>query len=160
MVYFSVPVADVSGETRQCKARCPPARGRVEESPRMGRVIVVEDDQSIGRLIESVLVDEGHEIEWVRNPDDLWPRLEEQPPDLMLMDLLIGGTDSRRWFAELRERGYETPVLLVSALGGLEDIAAELGVGYVQKPFDLDDLIAAVDQALTAPARADCIARS
>lgn len=120
----------------------------------MGRVVILEDDRSIGRLMESVLGDEGYEIELLEDASGFWPAVEANPPDLVLMDVLLGDADGRTWYQEFRDRGYRAPLLLVSALAGLEDIAADLGVGYVKKPFDLDDLVAAVEDALRECANA------
>lgn len=86
--------------------------------------------------------------------------IRANPPDLILLDLLMPGVDGFEFLARLRDvsGGMPIPLLVVSSLGDVLAPAIESGVasissavGVIPKPFDLDDLLAKVDGIIGPP---------
>lgn len=116
---------------------------------------VIEDDDSIAEVIQLVLEQEGYLVHVCTNyaldREDVltWPQ-----PSLVLLDVLMSGSDGREVAQELRsqERLKNTPMFFVSANIAIEKRAQEAQVnGFLRKPFNIDDLISLVrDNAVEA----------
>jgi CheY-like chemotaxis protein len=124
---------------------------------RMARVLIVDDTEIVRFALELAVRKMGHEALSTSDGAVAVELAERHPPDLALLDWRMPGMDGRELFSHLRERlGERCPkVLFVSGSppeevrAGVED--AELRpVGYVRKPFHLDDLWKVVSDALAA----------
>ena len=129
---------------------------------RKRRVLVVDDERAIAAVLRLALEDAGFEVDEAYASDDALALAVQRRPDVILVDLLLGDDAGDTSAGEalslaLRARGLETPIIIVSALRRAVDVAEQLGVGFLAKPFDLDDLIARVEAALAGgePAAAD-----
>jgi two-component system response regulator MprA len=117
------------------------------------RVLVADDDLDVRAALLEALEAEGYEARGVANGAEALLVLGHWRADLIVLDLLMPGIDGR---AVLTERGRvagfaETPVLLISAAPDLTGATRGLpAVAVYEKPFPLDELLAAV-RALTAP---------
>ena len=112
-------------------------------------VLSVEDDRRIGRLIQMALQSEGYSVKLCEDGLEALRCLEEEEPDVILLDLMLPRMDGREFVWELRRTGRATPVILVSAARDLPVRAAELPVqGYVAKPFDIPKLVEAVESVI------------
>ncbi|CAA9581878.1 MAG: hypothetical protein AVDCRST_MAG19-4107 [uncultured Thermomicrobiales bacterium] len=112
----------------------------------MRTILVVDDEPAIRDLIEDVLRDEGHAVRGASDGLAALAEVERDPPDLIVCDLMMPRLDGRSLVARLREAGAGVPVLIVSAA---PRAAAGLAVsGVLAKPFDLGDLVTAVERAL------------
>lgn len=101
----------------------------------------------VGRAMRQGLVHAGFSVDWVRDGRAADLSLAQGVYDLALLDLGLPGKDGMEILAALRKRGDSMPVLMVSARDTVRDRIAGLEAGaddYVQKPFDLDELIARV----------------
>jgi two-component system phosphate regulon response regulator PhoB len=116
-----------------------------------GRVLVVDDDDSIREVVIEALSDEGYEVVGAADGQAalaLLTATRNKPLSLILLDLRMAGLDGGA-FAESYRRLPEprAPVLLFSAVQGAEAYAAELGaVGTLTKPFELEELLALVER--------------
>ncbi len=119
-------------------------------------VLVVDDEPDIRRLVGDALQLEGYRVRTAGDGREALQRVAEEPPDLILLDLMMPVMDGRQFCRMLthtpRRGDHERiPIILLSADRHLREQAAELGVaGYLPKPFDLDDLLAAVQRHLGA----------
>lgn len=123
--------------------------------PRRPVVLVVDDEPDIRRLVGDALRLEGYQVRTAGNGQEALQRVAEEWPDLILLDLTMPVMDGRQFCSVLARavpqsgRGGHIPVVLLSADRHLRERAAELGAaGYLVKPFDLDDLLAAVQRHL------------
>ncbi len=112
----------------------------------MGKAILLaEDDRSISEVMQIILEDEGYSVTHARNKIEITNALKKMLPDLIFLDIRLGGEDGEQIASELRT-GTETssiPLLILSADSKTENIAARVGAdGYLLKPFDMDELIA------------------
>jgi two-component system, OmpR family, response regulator MprA len=112
-----------------------------------GRVLVVEDDPHVREAVERALRFEGYDVETAVDGNDALLRIEGVAPDVIVLDVLMPGTDGLAVCRILRDRGNHTPVLMLTARHEVSDRVAGLDAGaddYLVKPFALDELFARV----------------
>ena len=111
------------------------------------RVLVVEDDPHVREAVERALRYEGYDVHTAVDGNDGLLRIEDLAPDVIVLDVLMPGTDGLAVCRILRDRGNHTPVLMLTARHEVSDRVAGLDAGaddYLVKPFALDELFARV----------------
>ena len=117
------------------------------------RVLVVDDEANMRRVLEIMLSRRGHRTEAAADGQEAWERVQEGGIDLVCTDLRMPRLDDIELLRRMRENGLDLPVILMTAYGSPEllDDARRLGVFTVlDKPFELADLDAVIEQALEA----------
>lgn len=113
-----------------------------------GRLLVVEDDDSIRETVGEALKAEGYEVMTSSNGKEALSLLTDesrQPVDLLVLDLMLPGLSGLDLCRELRRVSNNTPILVISARDGETDRVLGLEVGaddYLVKPFGLRELVA------------------
>ena len=113
-----------------------------------GRLLVVEDDDSIRETVGEALKAEGYEVMTSSNGKEALSLLTDesrQPMDLLVLDLMLPGLGGLDLCRELRRVSNNTPILVISARDGETDRVLGLEVGaddYLVKPFGLRELVA------------------
>jgi two-component system response regulator MprA len=110
-----------------------------------GRVLVVEDDLQVRDAVARALRFEGYDVDTAVDGNDALVRVDQLQPDVIVLDVLMPGTDGLGVSRILRERGNRTPILMLTARHEVSDRVAGLDAGaddYVVKPFALDELLA------------------
>lgn len=119
------------------------------------RVLVVEDEHKIARALKKALEQEHYAVDVSFNGDDGYAMASTEPYDVMIIDrMLPGDYDGIAIVKALREKSIKTPVLLLTALGRVEDKTTGLDSGaddYLVKPFALEELLARVRALLRRP---------
>src|SRR5690606_14963715 len=109
------------------------------------------DDRSISEVMQIILENEGYTVTKARNKVEITTAVKDKLPDLIFLDIRLGGEDGEQIASELRT-GNDTssvPLLLLSADSDTKRIADRVGAdGYLLKPFDMDDLISIAHQYL------------
>lgn len=111
------------------------------------RVLVVEDDKKTAAFIRKALQAEGFAADSVHHGDDALAAGLSTPYDAIVMDIMLPGPDGLSVLRQLRERRNNTPVLLLSARGGVNERIDGLNAGaddYLAKPFELGEMVARV----------------
>ena len=111
------------------------------------RVLVVEDDTSISRLLQIELEHRGMDVCLVSHGLRTLPELERLRPDVVILDILLPGMDGERILFRMRREGYKTPVIMLTARDGISDKIRNLNTGaddYLTKPFHIDELVARI----------------
>ena len=109
-------------------------------------VLVIEDEEAIRRLVQETLADEGYEVLAAADAPEAFEVLQSQTVSLILLDLLLASTDGEAFAASYLER-TEDPAPIVLLTAREDDGERPPGVvAYLQKPFDLDDLLQMVDE--------------
>ncbi len=121
----------------------------------MSRVLVVEDDKDIAALIGRYLSKAGYTTEVVNSGADVVPRVRQDPPALLILDLMLPGVSGLQICSALRAEPTTSavPIIMLTARGEEADrvLGLELGADdYVTKPFSPNELVARV-RALSAP---------
>lgn len=115
------------------------------------RLLLVEDDSMIGAAAQQGLRHEGHTVDWVRDGREAGLAIANGVYDLVLLDLGLPRRDGLSLLRELRAKGNDVPVLIITARDAVTDRVAGLDAGaddYLVKPFDLDELSARVRAVL------------
>jgi two-component system, OmpR family, response regulator ResD len=116
----------------------------------MPSVLIVEDDEVIGKSMASHLAAAGFEPTWVMNGVTGLARLRYERPDVCVVDLMLPALDGWELIETARAHGIGTPVIVVSARGSEQDRVQTLELGaddYMVKPFSMRELVARVRAA-------------
>ena len=145
-VVFTVPVMDeTAGGIVPYREEEPDA---AQEALQSERILVVDDDPQILRYVRNTLSEAGYMPTVTGDPYEMEELLEAADPDLVLLNLVLPGTDG---FELMRGVPGEIPVIFLSGRGRGQDIATAFEMGaadYVVKPFSPTELVARVRAAL------------
>jgi two-component system response regulator MprA len=112
------------------------------------KILVVDDERTVRESLRRALELEGYEVELASDGDEALYRLGSNgEPDVVILDLLMPGTDGLEVCRRLRRDGRRVPVLMLTARDEVENRVAGLDAGaddYVTKPFALEELLARV----------------
>ena len=115
-----------------------------------GRIVVVDDDPTVADVVGRYLVRDGHTVECVHDGYEALRRVAEEPPDLVVLDLMLPGMDGLEVCRRLRAK-WPIPVVMLTALGDETDrlVGFETGADdYVTKPFSPRELALRVRSVL------------
>ena len=108
-------------------------------------VLVVEDDPRMGALIRQGLTEEAYAVDTVGRGDEVLDWLQSANYDIVLLDIMLPGLSGMEVCRELREKGYQMPILMLTARDTLPDKIKGLDSGaddYLIKPFAIEELTA------------------
>jgi two-component system OmpR family response regulator len=117
------------------------------------RVLVVDDEHGILSVVRDALESHGYEVDTADNGEEAFAAVERRRPDLIMLDVNMPEVDGWVVLAHLRSiAGPQTPVVVMTAGFAAQDQALASGAqGYLGKPFELDDLLIAVDAHVGLP---------
>jgi two-component system, OmpR family, response regulator len=121
----------------------------------MARVLLIEDDAETAAEIKAELTDRGFEVDWAATGIEGLDKARAGQADAMIVDRLLPGIDGLTIIEVMRQEHVRTPVLVLSALGAVDDRIRGLRAGgddYLTKPFAILELIARVEALLRRPA--------
>lgn len=114
------------------------------------RILVVDDDPTVAEVVVKYLERDGHQVDSVGDGAEALRRALADPPDLLVLDLMLPGMDGLQVCRKLRER-RPVPVIMLTALGEEMDRVVGLETGaddYVTKPFSPRELALRVQSVL------------
>ena len=120
----------------------------------MTKVLLIEDDSETAEEIAAELADRGFDVEWSANGIEGLDKARSSRPDAMIVDRLLPGMDGLTVIEALRKEQVRTPVLVLSALGAVDDRVRGLRMGgddYLTKPFAIVELVARIEALLRRP---------
>jgi DNA-binding response OmpR family regulator len=120
------------------------------------KVLIADDDANIRNILDFTLHAEGFDVVAARNGDDAFTLALGEQPDLVILDVMMPGTNGFETCRRLKDdrRTARIPVVLLTARGSRDDrrVGEEAGAdAYVTKPFSPGKLIAAVQDLLGLP---------
>ncbi len=128
----------------------------------MPRVLTIEDDEISAKEIVGELKCLGFDVEWVSNGRDGMARAISDEYDVITLDRMLPGVDGLTILMTMRSIGVRTPVLMLSALGDVDERVRGLRAGgddYLTKPFDPEEMAARIEVLLrrsqASPAQAE-----
>ncbi len=121
------------------------------------QILIIEDEENIARVLQLELEFEGYGTGVAHTGPDGLIKYREQTWNLVLLDLMLPGLNGLDVLRRIRATEANTPVILLTAKGEVEDKVAGLDLGandYVTKPFEIDELLARIRSAIrfSAPA--------
>ena len=108
------------------------------------KILLVDDEASIERLVSRMITDAGYEFAYAENGFDALAAIEREKPDLVIMDVMMPKMDGFATCREMRSSGFDAPVIFLSAKGDIVDKGVGFSAGgddYMVKPFDPRELL-------------------
>ena len=115
------------------------------------KILLVDDEASIERLVSRMITDAGYEFAYAENGFDALAAIEREKPDLVIMDVMMPKMDGFTTCREMRSRGFDAPVIFLSAKGDIVDKGVGFSAGgddYMVKPFDPRELLMHIEAQL------------
>jgi two-component system alkaline phosphatase synthesis response regulator PhoP len=115
------------------------------------RILLVEDEPSLVLTVSDRLLSEGYQVETAGDGNTALSRALAEPFDLVILDVMLPGRDGFEVCRELRSRGGQVPVLMLTARSQVIDRVVGLKLGaddYLTKPFEMIELLARVEALL------------
>ncbi len=116
----------------------------------MSRILIIDDDKALARSLEIHLSGEGHETRRAHTLAEGWKRFEEEPDDIVFLDLKLPDGDSRELLGRIREHRPSTSVVMITGHQDMQATIDAIRAGafdYIRKPLDLDQILGAVAKA-------------
>lgn len=111
-------------------------------------VLLIEDDLVLGKAVQRGLAETGYRCEWARNGQTGFDLALPQKFDVIVLDLMLPDLSGLELLRRLRADGIQTPVVLLTAMGSVEDRVTGLKAGaddYLVKPFAFPELVARIE---------------
>jgi two-component system chemotaxis response regulator CheY len=127
----------------------------------MSRVLITDDSLLQRRTLEAIVTDVGHEVDTACNGHEALEKIKANPPDCLLLDMLMPIMDGVQVLEQLESLGVKLPVIVLTAdvQEWLKDRCLELGVKtFLNKPVKQDQLQQALENLFSAsiPTKAPC----
>jgi heavy metal response regulator len=109
------------------------------------RILIVEDEKSLAEAIKKGLEEEDYAVDVAYNGEDGLFMAENEPSDLIILDIMLPIVDGMTILKKIRETGVKTPVLMLTAKDAITDKVSGLDSGaddYLTKPFHFEELLA------------------
>lgn len=118
------------------------------------RTLLAEDDPELGTYVRRSLAEEGHDVDLFTSGSEALSAALAGSHDLLILDRMLPGRDGLAILKELRALGSTTPVILLTAMGSVEDRVEGLRAGaddYMVKPIAVVELLARIDNIFRRP---------
>lgn len=122
------------------------------------RILLIEDDQNLGFVIESQLIQNGFEVEWLKDGVSGKASFLKNSPDLCLLDVMLPKTDGFTLAKKFRLKDQKTPIIFLTARDMQEDKLKAFKNGaddYITKPFSMEELVCRINVFLKRSAKSD-----
>ncbi len=121
-----------------------------ESDLNLEKILIVDEDKALCDLIKRYLTENGYLALTAKDGDEMYQQLEQNTPDLIIMDLMLPGEDGLSLAKQIRSKG-NMPIIILSARGDEVDRIVGLEVGaddYLPKPFNPRELLARIRSVL------------
>jgi CheY-like chemotaxis protein len=126
------------------------------------QILIIDDQNQLLSLMRRILEDEQYQVHILQNGNDAYAHMKALLPDLLILDLKLGGISGKDVLKQLKEDPItaEIPVIVyTAAVLEAEEVSREIEndpvlyqkVNLIRKPFDLDDLLDLVEQVVNEP---------
>ena len=126
------------------------------------QILIIDDQNQLLSLMRRILEDENYQVHILQDGNDAYTKMKVLLPDLLILDLKLGGISGKDVLKQLKEDAVtaEIPVIVyTAAVLEADEVAKDIEVDpvlyqkvyLIRKPFDLDDLLALVEQVVNEP---------
>jgi len=115
------------------------------------RILIADDEPSNAKILGEELTDRGYTVETANNGSGTLKKVESSPPDLIILDYMMPDLSGLDVLKELRKRGNDTPVIMITAYGSIERAVEAMKEGaydFITRPFEPDHMTLVVQKAL------------
>ncbi len=123
----------------------------IQGGGKMTKIVLIEDEEKVGKIITAYLETEGYNVDWYRDGNQGWNVISENEPDLLILDLMLPGLLGEEICRHLRNKGSQLPIVMLTARGSEEERVRGLEIGaddYLVKPFSVRELMARIQAIL------------
>lgn len=116
------------------------------------KILLVEDDTSLGYLLTEYLGMKGFDIRWIQVSSEVMPLLEQKAYDLLILDVMMPGTDGFTLGQQIHDRYPSVPFIFLTARSMKIDVLKGFSVGavdYLKKPIDEEELVVRIEALLS-----------
>src|SRR5438093_908415 len=120
------------------------------------KVLAIDDDPAIAEMLQQTLSDEGYEVATASDASQVDRALVDFTPDLIILDVIMPGVDGLVLCSRIRSK-MDIPIIVLSASRRKSDLILALRLGaddFVNKPFDVDELLVRMEAVLRRAGRA------
>ena len=112
------------------------------------KILVVDDDPDIRENLRTMLTQCGYEVDTTDEATQVISISKKDPPDLILMDIWMSGSDGREISQQLKntKETRDIPIVLVSANTDIEKSSKQIGVDFLAKPFEMKELLSKISK--------------
>lgn len=117
----------------------------------MTKILVIDDDPDVRTVMDIFLKKQGYKVETASKKEEAWEKLEQFKPSLVLLDVLLSGSDGRTLCREIKENKEmkDIPVIMLSAHpGAAENISSYGADDFIAKPLNTEVLLSKLNQNL------------
>lgn len=117
----------------------------------MAKVLIIDDDPDVRTVMNVLMKKQGYGVETAFNREDALSKLEHFQPSVILLDVLLSGTDGRQLCQEIKmnERMRNIPVIMVSAHPGASENITSYGADdFISKPINTESLLEKLDKLI------------
>jgi two-component system OmpR family response regulator len=154
-----MPVAGLAEEHsnrhKEIRPADPAVSAGVGGNAAMPKLLLIEDDAETASEIKAELAERGFDVDWAATGIEGLDKARAGNADVMVVDRLLPGMDGLTIIEAVRKEHTRTPVLVLSALGAVDDRVRGLRAGgddYLTKPFAIVELVARIEALLRRPA--------
>lgn len=115
------------------------------------RILLAEDDENLGSLLQEYLQAKNYEADWVTNGEKAFRHFEQFHYDLCLLDVMMPVKDGFTLASEIRILNSEIPIIFLTAKSLKEDVLEGFSLGaddYITKPFSMEELLFRIEAIL------------
>jgi DNA-binding NtrC family response regulator len=115
------------------------------------RILIADDEKNMRWVLGEALAGQGYEVSEAADGRSALASIDEQPPDLMVLDHKMPSPDGMEVLRRVRSKGAEFPIIMLTAHGNVGTAVEAMKAGateYLTKPFDLEELKVAIDRAI------------
>ncbi|HLL60484.1 MAG TPA: response regulator [Candidatus Nitrosocosmicus sp.] len=108
------------------------------------KILIADDEEAILEATKEILENEGYDVITATTSISLQRKFWQEKPDLLLLDILMSGTDGREivYYLKSESKKDVPPIIMMSALPYAEKTAKEAGaIAFLPKPFEMDELV-------------------
>jgi DNA-binding NtrC family response regulator len=114
-------------------------------------ILIVEDDPQLGASLQTYLARHYRSVHWLKDPLQALAQFPTLRPDLVLLDIFLGQYNGLDMLERLREEGFSTPVIVITAFSDIKMAVRAMKLGaedFIVKPIDIEQLEIAIERAL------------
>lgn len=111
------------------------------------KILIIEDEEDLVKGLRLNLADEGYKVDWASNGEEGLRKAMEEPPDLIILDIMLPKKNGLDVCRELRQKNIFIPIIMLTAKGEEIDKVVGLEIGaddYMTKPFSIRELLARI----------------
>lgn len=113
-------------------------------------ILIVDDDPALRSLVAASLAMEGHQVMTAADGSSALQVVEQHPPTLILLDKAMPRLSGPEFAQELRARGFNTPIIVISGSEDGKQFAIDIcACSFISKPFQIPQLLGVVTECLT-----------